>query len=296
MTEWVFRALGVFWFVGGVMAIKGFAEARAYDVVLAAISGRGLNGRERLRAVVLAVGGVATVASGAMLVALDRSAPVLMVANAILQGAWVVAAPILFPPEDEDDLLARRRVRNAFLLWSAATVGVIVAVVDGAVQLETNIWVEAVVAVAAVVALAVQAPALFQTAEQSDDTEEAGVWDAEDAPAADPSDPIDPTIPRRWMIAPNIYTPPLRDVDTDETFHPVALPLDEDLAERIDDLDCDVREALTPSREDPEVWVLTPEARAAFELRIVALTEALKPIARDGDVTWWLPPVEEPHG
>ena len=302
ISEWVVRALGVFWFAGGMLTVKACAEARVYDAFAAALSGRGWDRRERIRATTLAVGAVLTAASGVALIALDRAAPALMVVNALVQGAWVVYAPIAFPPEDDDDHLARRRVRNAFLIWSAATIVLIVAVASGTVTLVALPWVEVGIALAAVGAIAAQARGLLHggmgRARETDTSDGDGrAWSDDDDPtedARDPSDPIDPSIPRRWMIAPNIYTPPLRDVDTDETFHTNALPISDALAERIDDLDADVRAALSPSREDAEVFVLTPAARAAFEARIVALTEELKPIALDGEVTWWLPPSEEP--
>lgn len=286
LWEGLARALGAFYMVGGAVALVAFARSQPYDRLTAAIGG-GWHRRHGIRAALLGGGALLTTAAGAMLAALDRTAPALMIANAIVQGAWLVYARAAFPPEDADDALGRRRVTNAFAGWLVATavVGALVAV--GAVTLVANPLLEATVGAAAAIAVAV-----FGRGVVAGGGAAGGFGDAPDEVADDALPAIDPSRPRRLMIAPNLYTPPLRDTDTDETFFPEALDLAADLLVRIDDLETDVRDALRPSREDPEVFVLTPTERTAFEARIAELVEALRPHALDGDVTWWLPPVE----
>lgn len=287
MWEWGVRALGLFWFVGGVMTLRALRQARPLDALMAALQG-GARPRDRVRAALLTFGAVLTTASGVALAALDRVAPGLMIANAVVQAIWLVYAASAFPPEDEEDLVGRRRVRNAFVLWTVATVAVVAAAVSGSLVLGVQPLTEAVISIGAVAVSAFEARAVFGRG--ADDGAEAATTD--DDPTVLYA-PFDPSVRRRLMIAPNIYTPPLRDVDTDETFHPEALDLAADLVVRIDDLEHDVREALAPSRDDPEVFVLTPEAHAGFAARIAVLVEELRPHALDGEVEWWLPPVED---
>lgn len=294
MWEWAVRALGVFWAIGGIATLVVLRRERIVDMVSAALFG-GLGWAARGRALLLTLGAVLTAASGLLLIGLDRAAPALLLANAAVQAVWIGFAARFLPPEDEDDVRAAARRRNAFAVWLAGTAAVIAAERFGAVRLEAWAAVEAAVAVAAVAVLAWQAyearslwaGGAVPTA--GGEAEDAAEEDGEGAAFA----VFDPSVPHRLMLAPNLYTEPLRDPDTDWTFHPEALDLAADLVARIDDLEADVRAALRPSRKEADVFVLSPVERAAFEVRIVALVEELRPHALDGDVTWWLPPVEE---
>ena len=295
MIDWVVRAVGVFWFVGGIATARALAQSRMMDVVLAALAG-GIRGRDRLRTALLGGGALLTTASGAALIGLDRWAPGLMIANALLQAAWLAVAAVAFPPEDEADRIGRRRSRNAFLVWTTATVVFLVLVMRGDVVVTEQPWFEAALAVAALIGaglLAREVTAAGPGGGLAFGEADEETADDEDFVTQPPSAPIDRTIARRLMFAPNLLTPSLRDVDSGEVFEPSAIDLPEDLREALGDFEIEIQEYLVTSRTDPDLWVLPTGVRASLEPRIAALAKALEPHARDGEATWWLPPAED---
>lgn len=296
MIDWVVRAAGVFWFVGGLATARALAQSRVVDLVLASLDG-GTRRRDRVRTALLGGGAILTTASGAALIGLDRLAPGLMIVNALLQAAWLLFAARAFPPEDEADRIGRRRSRNAFLVWTVATVAIVALALRGDVVFSAQPWFEAAIAVAALigaglVARAVSKPVLGGMAafgEEVDD--EAG--DDEDLVTQPRRAPIDPSLRRRLMFGPNLMTPSLLDVDSGEVFDPSEIDLPDDLREELGAFEIELQEYLVTSRTDPDLWVLPAEVRAGLEPRIAALAQALAPFARDGAATWWLPPAEE---
>lgn len=287
MIEWGLRALGVFWTVGGAATLIALWRSLPFDRLLAALGG-GWRRRDRIRAGLLGLGAVLTLAAGMALAALDRAAPGFMVANALVQAAWLVFAARAFPPEDADEALGRRRVVVAFVLWCLATAAVVATALGETVRYAALPSFEAGLATVALALVAVvgwSAAARASDGEATDD--EAGGEGVDTV--------VDPTVPRRWMFAPNIVTASMRDVDTDRTFEPAALKLPDALTERLEAFEIEVLEYLVESREDPEVYVLPTPIRRHLEARIADLAEALKPHALNGEASWWLPPGEEPE-
>lgn len=287
MMEWGLRALGVFWIVGGAATLIALWRSRPFDRLLAALGG-GWRWRDSIRAGLLGLGAVLTLASGVGLAALDRAAPGLMVANALVQAAWLVFAARAFPPENDDEALGRRRVVVAFVLWCLATAAVVAAALGDAVRFAALPLFEAGLA-----ALSLALAAIVGWSAT------ARVWDGgaadEEIRGNGPEPIVDPTVPHRWMFAPNIVTASMRDVETDQTFEPAALKLPEAVTERLEAFEIEVLEHLVESRDDPEVYVLPARIRRDLEARIVDLAEALKPHALNGEASWWLPPGEEPE-
>lgn len=287
MWEWAVRALGVFWFVGGMMTLRALRMDRALDTMFAAIRG-GIAGKDLVRASLLGFGGVLTVLTGVALVALDRFAPVLLVVNAGSQAAWLLYAARAFPPEDGDDRIGRARVRNAFVFWCVATVAVIAAERVGFVVLLA--WPDAEAAAGAI-GLAVLVWQGVEILRMGRVRVLEGAGDATET-GSDFAAALDPSAPRRWILGPNLFSAPLWDADTNATFYPDRLALPAEVIAEIEALEAEVREKLFPSDEDDEVYVLMPEDRAAFAERTKALAEKLKDHLPGGEVDWWLPPEE----
>jgi hypothetical protein len=286
MGEWAVRALGVFWFVGGMMTLRALRMDRALDTMFAAIRG-GIEGKDLVRASLLGFGAVLTVLTGVALVALDRFAPALLVVNAGSQAAWLLYAARAFPPEDDDDRIGRVRVRNAFVFWCVATVVVIAAERAGVVALLA--WPDAEVAAAAIgLAVLVWQGVEIVRMGRVRALEGAG-GDAETGSDLDTA--LDPSAPRRWILGPNLFSAPLWDADTNATFYPDRLALPAEVIAEIEALEAEVREKLRPS-EDGEVYVFMSGDRAAFAERAEALAEKLKDHLPGGEVDWSLPPEE----
>lgn len=288
--EWIVRGLGLFWFVGGIMTLRAVRQSLRMDIMMAGILG-GLTDKDLIRAGILSLGAVLTAVTGVLLGALDRFTPALLVANGVVQAVWLLYAARAFPPQDEEDRVGRRQTRNAFLIW----VGDSLAVMAGE-RVELFRFIESPpaeigVAVVAMVVLAWIAWELVRLRRRAG----AENWntDDDDEASTDPSEPIDPSVARRWMLAPNFYTPPLRDADTHQTAHPEDLGLPMELVVAVDDLEREVREAVRPSRADAEVFVLTVEDRDRFEVQVKALAAQLAPHLAGGEVEWWLPPLDD---
>ena len=287
MWEWGFRALGVFWFVGGMMTLRALRMDRTLDTMFAAIRG-GVAGKDLVRASLLGFGAVLTVLTGVALVALDRFAPALLVVNAVAQAAWLLYAARYYPPEDDDDRIGRARVRNAFVVWSIATVVVIAAERAGVIAFYD--WPVAEM-VAGGVALAVLGRQGVEITRMGRVRALEGAGD-DAGEGSDIAAALDPKAPRRWILAPNLFSAPLWDADTNYTFYPDTVGLAPELIEAIEELEAEVREKLRPSEADEEVYVLMPGDRADFAERAKALAEKLKDHLPGGDVDWWLPPEE----
>lgn len=292
MIEWMIRGLGLFWFVGGAVAIRAAAEERFFDAAGAAL-GEGWGRRRRIRAGVRALGALLTTASGAALLLLDRAAPWLMIANLVVQTAWHVSAPRLFPIDDESRP-GRARERNALVVWGAATVTLVAMVLDGAVVLAGNPMAEAAIFVAVVAGLAWQGREIlfgasgWRAVVASGFTGDSGV-----ALPADTTDTGDGIGPRRWLIAPTIDGLFLVDLDGEDKWFADAVDLPAELKARFEDFEDDVRAALVQHRSIEGLWVLPRATIADFERRATELATALEPHALAGEAMWWLPPADD---
>ena len=123
--EWVARALGAFYVLGGLYALKAARENNFYDKILAAIDLTPTPVREKVRAAALWGGALLTAAGGLALLLLSRWAVWIFVLNLVLQLAYLLWAARWLKPEDEADAIGRKRTQNAAIIWGAATLAVI---------------------------------------------------------------------------------------------------------------------------------------------------------------------------
>jgi hypothetical protein len=116
------RLLGAFYVFAGYIATRAALTSHVLDRAIAGIGGRGLSGVERAATAWHLVGATLVLASGIALVLLTDVAPVLFVASAVMQAAYIgVVAPRWFDVEDPPDPKGRRQTTNAFLIYSLAT-------------------------------------------------------------------------------------------------------------------------------------------------------------------------------
>lgn len=282
MIGWVLRAAGLFHLVGGLLVLKALAETATLDLFAAQIAG-GVRPRDRARAILLGLGAIVTTLAGAALVALDRAALGLVVANLVLQGAWLGFAARTFPPEDEDDRRGRRQVTNAFFGWIALTAVVVWAATGGAVRFEANPAIEFGLGVAGLGLVAtgglflrrsgvLAAGGSFLAADTDDDDREA-------APFVQPTSIV---------LAPEVGCWPVWDGDDGRNLDPHRLDLPEDLLSAIVAFEDRVIEALDVDHEDgPAIADRAVEAR--LEGEATALARALEAVYGVDRVAWRLP-------
>ncbi len=122
--EWLARALGAFYLLGGLFALKAARDNDVLDRMLASIEMAPIPPAERLRSAALWLGGGLTVASGLALLLLSPWAVWLFLLNLVFQALYLAAASRWLKPEGELDALGRRRTINAALLWTCATIAV----------------------------------------------------------------------------------------------------------------------------------------------------------------------------
>ncbi|HYE43956.1 MAG TPA: hypothetical protein VEA15_11240, partial [Caulobacteraceae bacterium] len=116
--EWIARAVGAFYLVGGLFGLRAAWTNDLLDRVLAGLEMKATSGPERLRSAGLWVGGAMTAAGGLALLLLSRWAVWLFLANLLLQALYLAAASAWLKPEDEHEALGRRRTVNAALFWT----------------------------------------------------------------------------------------------------------------------------------------------------------------------------------
>jgi hypothetical protein len=280
MWDWAVRALGAFWFVGGLVTLRALGQARVLDTALAALDG-GVATRDLVRAGLLGGGAVLTALTGLLLAALDRFAVPALLANSVVQGAWLVYASRHFPPEDEADRVGRAQVRNAFFVWLAGTAAVIAAERFGVVTFAALPLFEAIAGVAAAALLLRQG------------------WEIRGmsrTPALDAAMVVDPGSeekgpyrqPTSVILGPEVGCWPLWDADDGRNLDPWRLDLAEDLRERIRAFEDRVIAALDVDHDDGPTIVdrtLIP----VLEAEAIEITRALAAVYGEDAVAWRLP-------
>lgn len=278
MWDWAVRALGVFWLAGGLATLGALRRTRGLDGMIAALSG-GVRTRDVVRAGLLTLGAVLTALAGLFLALLDRLAPAALLANAVVQAAWLAYAAREFPPEDDEDRLGRARVTNAFGVWLVGTGLVIAAEQFEVVRFEALPVAEAVagvVAVAASVWQAFEIRALRATP------------GLDTSPSADPQPEAGPyRQPVNVILAPEVGCWPLWDADDGRNLDPSRLDLPEELRERIADFEGRVIEALDVDHDDGPT-IADREVLRRFEGEAIEITRALEVIYGEDAVAWKL--------
>ncbi|HRD28823.1 MAG TPA: hypothetical protein PLO65_11035 [Caulobacter sp.] len=120
---WIARAVGLFYVLGGLFALRAARTELFLDDAIARItlSKPVPDAADRLRVATMVAIATLTVVSGALLVLLLKAALYAMLANAVLQGAYLAWARSALPPTDGASALGRRRTSNAFVVWLVMT-------------------------------------------------------------------------------------------------------------------------------------------------------------------------------
>ena len=119
--EWVARAIGLFYVLTGLLALKVARTNSLMDRALAAIEGKPTPAVEKVRAAALWAGVVLTPAAGLALLLLSRWAAWLFVLNLVAQAGYLVWASVWLKPQDALEGQGRRRTVNAAAIWTIAT-------------------------------------------------------------------------------------------------------------------------------------------------------------------------------
>jgi hypothetical protein len=168
VLEWTLRLVGVFYAVGALVVLHTTAVGRMVDGLLDRLealdvsAGTGSDeddpprrrGSERVKTIVLTASAVLMFAAGLALAALSRTAPPLMLASAVAQGAWLIAAKRWYPPETAVEAEGRAASQRATMGFLAATAFVLIAesTQSGLWRQGGEIWLAVAVAAVAIVA------------------------------------------------------------------------------------------------------------------------------------------------
>ena len=123
--EWVARALGAFYLVGGLFGIHvarmdGFLNKALRDIELKPVPWT-----EQVRTWLLWSAVLLTAASGLSLLLLAKWSVWLFALNLVGQCAYLIFAARWLKPEDALEQRGRNRTRNAAITWGVATLAVI---------------------------------------------------------------------------------------------------------------------------------------------------------------------------
>ena len=281
MIEWVVRGWGVFQLVGGILVLKTLADGRLIDTMMAALAG-GARPIDRIRSLLLTVGGVLTAIGGAAAAALDVAVVPLMVANAVVQGGWLVFAAFAFPPEDDADRRGRMQTTRAFVVHVVATALVIWAISSGRIVPMRSIEVEVALGLAALGLAVWQIRGLLTGGFAA-----MGISGADaPEPETEPSEP--PPRPTRVRLEPSLGCWPLWDQDSGRNISPDTLDLPYELLAEIDAFESEVLEVVDPDHDDGPC-IPDAAARARCEEEAIALTRALEAVFGEDNVVWRLP-------
>lgn len=118
---WFARAVGLFYLVGGLFALRASWMNLFLDDAIARISLKTTDPAERTRGVAMLIASGLTALSGLLLVFLLKAAVAAFLLNAASQAAYLHWARKALPPKDESDAIGRRRTTNAFTTWLVLT-------------------------------------------------------------------------------------------------------------------------------------------------------------------------------
>lgn len=119
--HWIAYALGAFYVLAGVLAIRAGRMETFTDAAIASITGDRTPVPEKLRGWFMLGGGALVLAGGVLLLALSRWAAPVFIAGTLLQAGYLLYASRKLPPEDEAQMRGRGRTINAMYVYATAT-------------------------------------------------------------------------------------------------------------------------------------------------------------------------------
>lgn len=227
-------AIGAFYVFAGFVVMRAMAMDQLMNRILFALENK-KDPKEEWKTAALTVGAFLTLASGAALMLLSPLATILFVANAIVQGGYVLWADRALPPEDESEKKGRQQTKNALVIYLAATAFVIWL----ATQDLLRPWLLQPVAIDAVIIMLGTAAAWGWIHLPRGKSEASGSSPldsfAETAGIAPTG--TTPPQPTRLRFAPEWHCSPIWDADTGDSINVFELDLPEDLVARIEEWD-----------------------------------------------------------
>ncbi|MCE9521880.1 MAG: hypothetical protein K8S25_05545 [Alphaproteobacteria bacterium] len=273
----VAMAIGGFYVFAGVVVLRAMALDRLMGTVLSALENKAPNPNEQWRSALLTAGGYLTLASGASLALLSAFALPIFLANAVVQGGYLLWAERALPPGDEAEGAGRQQTKNAYLLYLAATAFVMWLSLRGGLRAmsptDSGIGLELLAIGVIVLAgdLAARMPRAW-FAWLLAKPHSAEVAAPTNAAVAQP-----PAMPVNLRLQPDWQCWPLWDADTGENVSHFCLNLADDLAERIGAWD-DGWQATYNGDDPPSSGFATEAERDAYRVEGRAIAAALSAV------------------
>lgn len=121
----VARLVGAFYIFGGFIALRLMRMDRLLDAAISAIDLKPVHPRERVRRIMLSLGGALTALSGVALLTLSLWAVPLFIVSLAAQAAWLLWARTNYAPENEGEARGRRQTTNAAIIYAVVTAAVV---------------------------------------------------------------------------------------------------------------------------------------------------------------------------
>jgi hypothetical protein len=266
--------IGAFYVFAGLVVLRTMAMDRLLDDAIAKLTLKPTEKDEKVKSFLLTLGGVLTFAGGVALAMLSIWALPLFAANVLVQGAYLLWALKYAKPENALEEKGRKQTINAFLLYCAAFVFVIVCRDEGVFAAR---WSFAGLPPRVPEALFILALTGFFVwyfllrTKLARPSSSAPGWTGGPSAADDTYDrPIGAV-----RVAPEYGCWPLWHDEGGDCLHPNDLELSNDLARRI--LDWDERFQATLNNDDPaSSKFATEEEEAAHFAEGRAIAEAIK--------------------
>ena len=242
-----FRAVGAFYLAGSYFLLRTILMDSVLDKALSALSASAEDGKEKGRRLIVGFFSVLYGAGGMALMLMSSWALPLFAASLAAQVVWLFWGRRFFIPAEEDDEASVRQIRNASILYLAATLGVVWLWRDG----RLGPWDDPLAAaLTATVLVGLGGWFLYHLSWKPVSP---GVFADEGASEPQPA-------PQRIIIDPARWLWPLVDADIDMRFSHLTA-LDGDLGHRIEEWDDVFQNAF-----DPEDQTMAPEFASAEAL------------------------------
>lgn len=265
----VARFVGAFYIFGGFIALRLMRMDKLLDAAISAIDLKPVHPRERVRRIMLSLGGILTGLSGVALLTLSLWAVPLFIVSLAAQAAWLLWARTNYAPENAGEARGRRQTTNAAIIYAVVTAAVVWLGASGVLAG----WAEPLPLLALGFAII---SGLVWFALGLRPGKRMALDEGFDQDAYVPEDPdANAWQPARILVSPRIGGFTLFDADTGEPIYPYQI-LEADFAYRVDLWEESYQAACDPDLTDSPAFFKSEAEALAFRAEGDAIVAELR--------------------